>query len=77
MWPIGLVKCKSCGGTSHFSEDGITETDYWDDEQLSGRCECFVGFADMGGNDNEEYLRDIPDGVVIIYRDAFEFECII
>ena len=61
MYPLGLFKCKSCGGDSYFSEDG-----YWDDEGF--KCECFVGF----GKEGQVYVRDLPDDCIVIYREADE-----
>ena len=68
MWPLGLFKCQSCGGTSYFSEDGISydeDDKYWDVNQ---KCECFVGF----GKEGQVYVRDLPDDCIIIYREADE-----
>jgi hypothetical protein len=73
MWPIGFVKCKSCGGDSYFSEDGISDDEedkFWG---VSQECECFVGFAGLK-DDYKEYMRDIPEGVLIIYREMSDVD---
>lgn len=55
MQPLGLIKCKSCGGESYFSKEG-----YYD-------CRCYVGFAGMKDEDCEMYLDELPEDVVIVY----------
>ncbi|MHA2061613.1 MAG: hypothetical protein ACW963_04905 [Candidatus Sifarchaeia archaeon] len=64
MTPIGLIKCKACGGKSYFSEAG------------ENYCACYVGFAGMGDSDNELHVDSLPDGAVIIYLEMVDkFDC--